>query len=333
MTNGNRMSKQQIDSTPKELVEKVKSASNRLENRMEFHKEVQKLMPRMSEKEFLTFTFEQNLNDPGYLKRAWSMYEIPFLYIHETDHYNLKYHIFLPTKSGDSNVAANLIHHHNNYLLTSYTAFGPGYPTFHFSKQIDDSDITDVKVKIEKEFHHGRGEVSMVESWEPHIVFNGGELSVTLVLWSPDKKMVTDKFRNHPLIKPFKKSLLKIIYALGLSHSVGVAPKDVLQYYVQDGKVKAVKESDFFEYYKDKVGPEVDSFYIQAICKWMQLVGYDNKEFLSSKLQDPSLPDAWKHWLTRLSTGEEIAMPYAEEEQNIPNKVMTRDQLLKACGR
>lgn len=312
------------------LVSEIIGLSDAFSDRMEFHKKSHPIMRKMGEIDFLSEVFETNLKDEGYLKRKWSNYEIPFLYVYENNHFYIKYHIFPPVKSGDTEKAANIIHHHNNYLLSSFTLFGPGYHTCHFGKEINETADGKVDMSLTKDFFHGHGEINIVESWEPHIVFNMADTTTTLVLWSLDKKLPTDGLRNHPLVKPFKKVIIAIIHALGLDKKVGVAPKGVKQYYVEDGKVLSITEEDYFATYKEQLGDEVSKNYVQAVCHFVQRMGYKNDAFVEQMLTKSDLPMAWKTWLPYLLTGESIPPLYGKEEINIPKKEIRLNDLRKA---
>ena len=309
------------------LVLEIRKKSDKLEDRMVFHQESHEVMKKMGELDFVSTVFETNLKDEGFLKRKWSNYEIPFLYVFENNHFYIKYHIFPPVESGDTEKAANIIHHHNNYILSSYTMFGPGYHTCQFGKEIVDNEDGTANMHLTKDFFHAKGEVNIVDSWEPHIVFNMSDTTTTLVLWSPDKKLMTDGLRNHPMIKPFKKIILNVIHALDMHKKIGVAPKDVKQYYVQDGKVIGMKESDYFGTYKEQIGEEVSNNYVQAICHFVQRMGFKNDDFVNQMLHRNDLPNAWRKWLPMLISNEPVPTLFGKEEINIPKKEIRLEDL------
>lgn len=309
------------------LIMSLSKLSDQVADRRGFHEAAKPLLKSMSEPEFIHAVFESNLNDKWYLQREWSTYEIPFLFIDETDHYYLKYHVFPPVESRDVEKAANIIHHHNNYLLTSLTVQGPGYHTMHFDKQVEELEGDRVKLKLTKDFFHSNMEFSLVDSYEPHIVFNMDKLTTTLVLWSPDKKHITDGLRNNPFIKPFKKWIISLINTLGLNRKVGVADAKVYQWYVENGKAYRILEEDYFGKYKAVKGKETDLFFSQAVALFVQQSGYYNAKFIEEKLHDMSTPDHWKHWLKYLLDQEQIPEVYGKEEINIPSKEIRLNDL------
>lgn len=316
----------------KAIIDNVRKLSEECEDRREFHEKSKPYLEKMAEPEFIHWMFEQNLNDPGYLQREWTTYEIPFLYIFENDHFYIKYHVFPPVESKETFKAANIIHHHNNYLLTSYTAQGPGYHTMHFDKHIEELGENKVRVKLTQDFFHDNKEFSFIDSYEPHLVFNMDDLTTTIVLWSPDKKHMTDGLRNNPLIKPFKKPLIKMIHMLGMARQIGVADKDVSQWYVLNGESFSIREEDYFGMYKEKSGPEVNDFYTQAVCLFVQRSGYNNKSFLEKMISQESTPVHFKKWLGYLLEEKSIPDVYGKEEINIPGGRMTMDDVRTVCA-
>lgn len=317
---------------PRELIEQVRELSDELVDRRLFHERARLLLQKMSEPAFIHFVFEMNLKDPGYLKREWSTYEIPFLYIFENDHFYMKYHVFPPVESRDTEKAANIVHHHNNYLLTSYTVQGPGYHTMHFDKQVDELGNNRVRLKLTKDFYHGDKDFSFVDSYEPHLVFNMKELTTTLVLWSPDQKRTTDKFRNNRLIKPLKQPIIKLIHLFGAGRSFGIADKNVYQWYVQNGECIAISEEDYFAKYKAVKGESVNRFYAQAVCKFVQQSGYRNDAFLMQMLAKDDLPRHWSEWLVMLLNDVEIPEVFGKEDINIPSGKMTKTDVRATCA-
>jgi len=313
-----------------DFIQEVIDLSDKIDDRRRFHEAAKPWLLKMGTPEYIHKVFEMNLMDNGFLQRKWSTYETPFLYLFENNHFYLKYHVFLTVKSMDVEKTTNIIHHHNNYLLSSLAAFGSGYYTIHYDKKIVSNPDGTHSLKRTRDFNHLPGEISFVDSYEPHVVFNPSELSATTVLWSPDKKQITDNLRNHPLVKPFKKLLIRIIHFFGASRQLGVAEENVCQYYLENGKYYAVKETEIFESFKAEMGPEVDDYYINALALFMQKTNYKNTSFLNQMIKKETTPETWKKYLTQLANGEPINEVYGRETLYIPNGEMRKEDLLRA---
>ncbi|MDP2385481.1 MAG: hypothetical protein Q8M29_03860 [Bacteroidota bacterium] len=317
------------------FVNKIITLNREITDRYEFHKTASETLVSMAnDKAFWNEVFKHNLTDKGYLQRKWTMYEIPFLYVHENDDFYVKVHLFVPLKTYEPHVVASAIHHHNNYLLTTYAAFGSGYETMLFEKEFETDPVTkETNLRIREHFTQQQRPVHLVDAWEPHVVVNPTSLSATVVLWSPDKKRATDSLRSNPILKAMKIPLRKLIYAFGMDKKVGIAAKETYQYYVKDGKFYGVLEDDYFAPTRAQAGPEVDDYSIQTVFAFMQRMGFDDIEFLKALKTNQDVPLYYHKWINKMIAGEVIEDTYAKENINVPSGRIMVDDILKAGRR
>lgn len=313
------------------FVQKIIDLNTQYTDRYEFHRAAAPVLMEMGkDKGFWNDVFRRNLTDKGYLQRKWTMYEIPFLYVFENDDFYLKIHLFVPLKSYEPGVVASAIHHHNNYLLTTFAAFGSGYESMLFEKNFKIDPVTKTaNLKIREHFTQKDRVLHMVDAWEPHLVVNPVSLSATLVLWSPDKKRATDSLRSNPLLKALKMPLRKLIYLLGMDKKVGIAAKETYQFYVKDGQFHGMLEDDYFAVTRAQAGPEVDDYSIQTVFAFMQRMGFDDKAFLQSMKKDPDVPQYYHKWIDMLLNGEAIPDTYAKESINVPGGRIMVDDIIR----
>ncbi|MCD6068719.1 MAG: hypothetical protein K0S33_3545 [Bacteroidetes bacterium] len=311
------------------FVKKIIDLNNTIADRHAFHKAAAPILMEMGrDKNFWNEVFKQNLSDKGYLQRKWTMYEIPFFYVFENDDFYLKVHLFVPLQSYAPQIAASAIHHHNNYLLSTFAAYGPGYETMLFEKNFTvDPKTKETNLKIREQFTQQERPLHLVDAWEPHVVINPVSLSATLVLWSPDKKRATDSLRSNPLLKAIKMPLRKLIYALGMDRKVGIAAKETYQFYVQDNKFHAVLEDDFFAPTRAQAGSEVDDYSIQTVFAFMQRMGFEDKAFIQSLKSSPDVPAYYHKWIDMFLKGETIPDTFAKETINVPGGRMTVEDI------
>ena len=313
------------------FIQKVIQLNQDFPDRNEFHAQAAKVLPEMGkDKGFWNEVFKQNLTDKGYLQRKWTMYDIPFFYVYECDDFYVKVHLFVPLKNHALNIAASAIHHHNNYLLTTYAAFGSGYETMLFEKNLEvNSQTKEAKLKIRKRFHQKDEPVHLIDAWEPHVVINPASLSATLHIWSPDKKRATDGLRSNSVLKALKSPLRKMIYALGLDKKVGIAAQNTYQFYTRNNKFYGVLEDEYFAPTRAQAGPEVDDYSVQTVFAFMQRMGFKDFEFLKQVRQSVDTPQYFHKWIDKIISGEEIKDTYAKESINIPGGVMTIEDIVE----
>lgn len=316
----------------KEYIEKIVKLSDDFADRAEFHKAASQWLVKMgNDPGFWTEVFKRNLTDRGYLQYKWSLYDIPFFFVFENDDFNLKVHLFVPLQSGAKNICASAIHHHNNYLLTTFAAYGSGYETFLFDKKTETDPVTkETRLKIREHFTQQEKPVHTVDAWEPHVVINPASLSATLVLWSPDKKRATDSLRSNPLLKSLKTPLRKIIYSLGMDKKLGIAAKDTYQFYARNKKFYGVKEDVFFAPTRAAKGPEIDNYSIQTVFAFMQKMGFNDYDFIRSLKNSADVPAYYHKWIDMFLANEPIPDTYAKETINIPGGVMTKEDVIAA---
>jgi hypothetical protein len=313
------------------FIQKIIQLNQDFPDRHEFHAQAAKLLPEMGkDKNFWIEVFKQNLTDKGYLQRKWTMYDIPFFYVYECDDFYVKVHLFVPLKSHALNIAASAIHHHNNYLLTTYAAFGSGYETMLFEKDLQvNAQTKEAKLKIRKRFHQKDEPVHLIDAWEPHVVINPASLSATLHIWSPDKKRATDGLRSNPVLKALKSPIRKMLYALGLDKKVGIAAQNTYQFYTQNNKFYGVLEDDYFAPTRTQTGPEVDDYSIQTVFAFIQRMGFKDFEFLKQVKLSDETPRYFHKWIDKIINGEEIEDTHAKETINIPGGVMTIEDIVE----
>lgn len=316
------MSNQSLKHHP--LIQKLLQLDIQYPNRYDFHENVEPLLLEMGkDQEFLQAVIRRNFEDQGYLNQEWSLYNIPFFYVYETDHFILKIHLFPAAEKYKPGMAAHAIHHHNNYILTTNAFFGSGYESVLFDKKV----ITDPKslrteMKINRHFHQKDWNPSRVDSWEPHIVFIPELLSATLLIWTPDKTRSTDALRNVGILKSFKQPLRRMIHFFGLASQFGIANSKTYQYYpAPDGnKFMAIEEDEYFAPTKAAKGKAVDDYSMQMIYSFLQKANLFEVQYFTELVQKNLLPENHKYWVQKALNGEQIAEVYHRTELNIPQK-------------
>jgi len=189
-----------------------------------------------------------------------------------------------------------------DYMLSSYVFFGEGYHTIQFDKVIKTNSDGTFNMKISKDFFHSNGEINILDSWSPHVIFNTPKTTATIVLWSKG---------NSPVMDVRKRG----------------------NYYYEKGNLVKISDEEFIsETSKEEDYEENSEKHIQAICYLMQQNGYKNNSFIKQILQSSYLPESWSKWLSFLVSGDYIDSPYFNEEINILKKQMNIYDIRKACS-
>jgi hypothetical protein len=313
------------------LLKELVALEESTKNRIEFHSLSKSIFENLkSDADFFDQIVRQNFSDTSFLNQKWSLYNIPSLYIGETADIILKYHVFAPLEKHKPGIGASTIHHHSNYILSTTAVLGSGYETFMFDSnlKLNESDMT-VNLRITRHLTEEQNTFSIVDAWEPHVVFNPSQLSATLLMWTTNRKRSTDALRHNPILKSVKTPLRKAIGVLGLENKFGITAK-THQYYPQDFEFKAVDEDEFFAPTRAAVGDWVNDYSIQAIFAFVQRMGWRNQSFLEKMLKDENVPSYYHKFIQQLLDNDPIKDVYAKEKINIPRGMFTKDQILNA---
>lgn len=300
-------------------------------DRATFHKEAAPLLKEMGDdKAFIAQIIQRNFADEGYLNQPWSLYNIPFFFGYEIPDFNLKVHLFVPLENRKEAIAASCIHHHNNYMLSTYAMHGSGYETYLFEKNFEIDAQLYANLKIANHFHQKDRPVSFVDAWEPHLVFNPTKLSATIVLWSPDKKRATDQLKHNPVLKAIKNPLRKVANVLGLSNKLGLASEKTYQFYPEGNKIKGILEDEFFEPTRKAVGPDIDNYAIQTVFRFIQEGNFLSADYLKEKRK--TLPAYYQPFIDMYLQGDPIPETFAKAKINIPQQGFTKQDVLAAVN-
>jgi hypothetical protein len=164
-------------------------------------------------------------------------------------HFNLVANCFLPLPSGATNITTNSVHHHGHLLLTTVTAFGPGYEHWRFTtpRRIDgDQDLFSIAL-IDRE-RHGSGHAAFVDSFMPHAVIFPPSLTVTFALWSSQNAVTwRDHLKTVPGLQAHRDSLLGIVKRLGMWNAMGLNVDGYFDYYPAQRGFKGMRKRIQFE--------------------------------------------------------------------------------------
>lgn len=283
----------------KGVISEFVKAEKKIEDGIDFHKKVTEILFKLGSLELVSNVFERNLAEEIFLNKKWTSYEIPQLIIFEDERITLKYHFFLPVKSLSRENAAYLIHHHGNNILSSLVFFGSGYESIEFKKNILKLNDQSFGLKIERDFFHTNGSINLLEGWTPHIISNVSQPTATVTLWSSGKTKKDEGER--------------------------------LNYIFENGKYYGMTDSTFLSSIMKSPSYESDSHqHIQAICYFMQKIGYQNEEFISDVVSKIDQKSYWLKWLIKLKNNELIEHPYLNEAQSTLGKEISINEIRRS---
>lgn len=201
-----------------------------------------------------------NIETPGFFART--NYPVPSLSINSNAYFDIGVNCWVPLPDRDTNMSTKALHHHGPMLLSTATAFGPGYEHWMMTmpEPIEGSSGLFSMELIDRS-HHARHHVAFVDKYIVHVPMYIPSLTLTYALWSNSKPTTwVDKLKRVKWIASRKAALRRLLVRLGLAKTLDLKPLEYLDYYPVEGGFKQLRNREDIEF---KRGPVSD--YLRSI--------------------------------------------------------------------
>jgi hypothetical protein len=180
-------------------------------------------------------------------------------------HYTLVVNTFFPHPDGLTDLTFNSVHHHGEMLLTTVSAFGPGYEHWLFTTpQSIDPERDLFSIRLVERALHPKGHSAFVDAFIPHAVMFPRSLTVTYALWSHRRPVGwRDRIKRLPIFAGREKKLRAVALKLGLRHALDLKVPNYYDYYPVTGGFCGMRERQQFER-----GPNAD--YLESLFSILQ---------------------------------------------------------------
>ena len=277
---------------------------------------------------FLTAILDRHLRRPGAFETT--NYPVLAIDIALNPWFGLVANCWIPLPGKQTHISTKAIHHHGTMLLSTVTAFGPGYEHWMFStpKPLDPGRGL-YAMELLEAAPHPRHHVSFVDRFIAHTPLYPSELSITFALWSSSKPTTwRDRVKRLPGIKGREKQLRQVAVRLGLREALDVKVIDSFDYYpVADG-FQVMKERKEFAR-----GPVEDH-----LCSLFHVVQRTGNEHLARTVrrsldQQRRTPRAeLTNLVAQLERGRAIEGRLSNGHYDIPYANFTRAQIEAALA-
>jgi len=278
---------------------------------------------------FFTEALEQHIRKPGSLNVRH--YPVVGLEIELNPYYGLVANCWIPLPDRRSDVSTKSIHHHGNMLLSTVTAFGPGYEHWTFTRpEVLDADAEVFEMKLIERAPHPAHHVAFVDSYVAHLPFYPPETSVTYALWS-NKFPVTwkDHVKRIPALQKNSEALRRLAVKAGLARQLDLKIVEYFDFYPTPEGFRGIRERNEF-----KRGPVED--YLYSLFHVMQVTGNEHlAPAVESRLESGEAvenPALVRRLLEDLRGGRAIEGRLSEMHYNIEGANFTRQEAERALA-
>ncbi|MDW8305250.1 MAG: hypothetical protein RML33_10500 [Acidobacteriota bacterium] len=294
----------------------------------EAHYKSAKILVEMSEdRTILGEVLQKHLSNPKNFNTLH--YPVVGIDIELNEYFGLVANCWIPLPDRRTDVSTKSIHHHGDMLLTTVTAFGPGYEHWLFETPaiVDASkEIYEMKL-IERNIHHLH-HVAFVDAYIAHCPFYPPDLTITYALWSSRFPTTwKDKLKRIPILQENSERLRKIGVKLGLTKVLELKVVEYFDFYPCSEGFKGMKERKEF--------PRTNNEdYLASLFHIIQKTGNENlAPFIKEKLRSSkeiTNQSLIEKYLKDLETGKPVEGKLSPEHYNVAHANFTEQQVLNA---
>ena len=215
---------------------------------------------------FFAEALERHLRAPGALDARH--YPVVGIDIELNPYYGLVANCWIPLPGHESDISTKAIHHHGNMLLSTVTAFGPGYEHWTFTRpEVSNPDREVFEMRLIERAPHPLRHVAFVDSYVAHLPFYPPGTSVTYALWS-NRFPVTwkDRVKRLPALQRNSETLRRLAVKAGLARQLDLKVVEYFDFYPTAEGFRGIRERTEFER-----GPNED--YLYSLFHIMQATG------------------------------------------------------------
>jgi hypothetical protein len=209
----------------------------------EAHRRCRDVLQEMSgDRAFLTAVLAKHLQTPGAL--STKHYPVVGINIELNPYYSLEANCWIPLPDRATDVTTKAIHHHGSMLLTTATAFGPGYEHWTFQRpELADPARQLYRLPLIGRSQHALHHVAFVDSYIAHVPMYPPALTITLALWSNQRPTTwKDRLKRFPLLKRHERILRRLAAAAGLKKALDLKVVENFDFHPADGGFRTMRE-------------------------------------------------------------------------------------------
>lgn len=198
--------------------------------------------------DFLTEAIQRHLTRSGSLNRLH--YPVVAFAVESNPHFELVVNCWIPLPDRSTDISTKAIHHHGPMLLTTATAFGPGYDHWMLKRPRPIEGSADLfTMELIDHGRHRLHEVAFVDAYVAHVPIYPESLTITICLWS-NRAPTTwrDRVKRIGPLQRHAATLRGLASRAGLAKQLDLKVDDYRDYHPTDRGFVGMKDRDEFPY-------------------------------------------------------------------------------------
>jgi hypothetical protein len=288
----------------KQYIDSLKQIFSSAPNKHEANFRSQAVLEDMSnDPSFFRSVLEKHLQTPGSLNTKH--YPVVGIDIELNHLFGLVANCWIPLPNRATDVSTKAIHHHGEMLLSTVTAFGPGYEHWTFQKPVAvDNASESYSLSLIDHAPHPLHHVAFVDSYVAHLPFYPQGMTITYALWSSKFQSTwKDRLKRVPMLQKNSARLKELAARAGVAKHLDLKVVEYFDFYPTAEGFRGIKERKEFER-----GPNTD--YLPSLFHVIQETGNERLAPLLKQQLNAGLPlenpDLLKDLIQRLESGQPI---------------------------
>jgi hypothetical protein len=270
-------------------IDALKNEFSRTRDKHAAHRRIVPILQDLAaRKEVLPAILARHVARPGVLNSHH--YPVVSCDIAHEPHFGLVANCWIPLPNRETDLSTKAIHHHGDMLLTTVTAFGPGYEHWTFTTpELRDGARQLYAMNLIERGPHPLGHVAFVDSGVAHVPFYPKDLTITLALWSSRKQTTwKDRLKRIPVLHRHSSTLRRVGATLGFVRALDLKMVEYFDYSPTPHGFQGIKEREEFPR-----GPNSD--YLHSVFHVIQRTGSEGvsaaiqRQVESGRVQNSSL--------------------------------------------
>jgi hypothetical protein len=313
----------------KRYVDSLKTIFATAPNKHEANYRAQPVLEEMSQDPAcFTAVLEKHLRTAGALNTKH--YPVVGIDIELNHLFGIVANCWIPLPDRATNISTKAIHHHGDMLLSTVTAFGPGYEHWTFRRPELISEATEsYALKVIDHAPHPLNHVAFVDSYVAHLPFYPADLTITYALWSSKfQSNWKDRLKRVSLLQKNSARLKQLALRAGLTKQLDLKVVEYFDFYPTAEGFCGIREREEFAR-----GPNSD--YLYSLFHVIQRTGNDSlvplikNQLSAQQLENPQLLEAL---IRKLESGEPIEGRLSATHYGIARANFTRQDLEAALA-
>jgi hypothetical protein len=258
-------------------------------------------------------------------------YPVVGIQIANNEYFTLVANCWIPLPDRSSNISTKAIHHHGDMLLSTVTAFGPGYEHWMFETPAAvDRDREIYELKLLERAAHPLNHVAFVDSYIAHLPLYPPDTTITYALWSSQFATTwKDRVKRVSALQRNSQRLRSLARKIGLAKQLELKVVEYFDFYPTCDGFRGIKDREEFP-------RTTNDDYLASLFHVIQVTGNENlvptiRRTLSDakKIDNRALVEKY---VGDLESGRSIEGRLSAEHYNVPKANFSKDEILTALG-